>query len=209
MPDQTPKLGIPYPLPADAVTDYPGVGQDLAETLEALFADFPTCKVSKSSDTAVPSGQSVYVPFDLERWDPWAMHDPAVNPTRVTAPKAGLYLVTANLFLSLAVAPAAGSPGMQNYARLRARGNLYFADQSVSFLGAGTIRLTFAGMVVLNVGDYVELGVFNSTGQTMTVAYAVNSAPDLGVAYLGPSAPTLLQELLDSLRAEAEPAPAG
>src|SRR5262252_4200381 len=37
MPANTPKLAIPYPLPADAVTDYPTTGQQLANRLEALL----------------------------------------------------------------------------------------------------------------------------------------------------------------------------
>jgi hypothetical protein len=37
MPDETPKLLLPFPLPDDALTDYPAAGRDLSETLEALL----------------------------------------------------------------------------------------------------------------------------------------------------------------------------
>lgn len=36
MPALTPQLGIPYPLPADPVADYPGLGLNLANVLESL-----------------------------------------------------------------------------------------------------------------------------------------------------------------------------
>jgi hypothetical protein len=35
MPDETPVLKLPYPLPEDALVDYPALGRDLAETIEA------------------------------------------------------------------------------------------------------------------------------------------------------------------------------
>lgn len=35
MPANTPKLGYPYPLPDDAISDYPALGQSLAEQLDA------------------------------------------------------------------------------------------------------------------------------------------------------------------------------
>jgi hypothetical protein len=38
MPDVTPYLSIPYPLPGDAVTDYPTTGRELAVLLESLLA---------------------------------------------------------------------------------------------------------------------------------------------------------------------------
>src|SRR5215471_14948078 len=37
MPATTPRLLIPYPLPADAVTDYPTTGRQLAELLDSLL----------------------------------------------------------------------------------------------------------------------------------------------------------------------------
>jgi len=37
MPDTTPKLGLPFPLPEDALVDYPALGQQLSTMLEDLF----------------------------------------------------------------------------------------------------------------------------------------------------------------------------
>lgn len=36
MPSSTPNLGVPYPLPADALVDYPTTGRGLAELLDSL-----------------------------------------------------------------------------------------------------------------------------------------------------------------------------
>jgi len=37
MPNRTPRYSIPYPIPADALVDYPALGSDLASTLETLL----------------------------------------------------------------------------------------------------------------------------------------------------------------------------
>jgi len=57
MPANTPALAIPYPLPSDAVTDYPGVGQDLAETVEA--------EVVKRADKTSSSTQEFAGPISI------------------------------------------------------------------------------------------------------------------------------------------------
>lgn len=41
MPGQTPLLGLPYPLPADPVTDYPALGQSLATLLDGKIGLSP------------------------------------------------------------------------------------------------------------------------------------------------------------------------
>lgn len=57
MPAETPKLRIPYPLPSDAVVDYPALGQDLAELLETLLASsVPTGAVTAFAGVAAPEG---------------------------------------------------------------------------------------------------------------------------------------------------------
>jgi hypothetical protein len=37
MPDSTPVLAVPFPLPEDALVDYPALGQELAEKIESLI----------------------------------------------------------------------------------------------------------------------------------------------------------------------------
>jgi hypothetical protein len=48
--DTTPKLALPYPEPTDPITDYPALGQDLAELLESLLA--PICDVTLAAPAA-------------------------------------------------------------------------------------------------------------------------------------------------------------
>jgi hypothetical protein len=41
MPAETPGLGLPFPLPEDALVDYPALGQELAEKVEAMLGLVP------------------------------------------------------------------------------------------------------------------------------------------------------------------------
>lgn len=49
MPDATPILDIPYPLPADDVRDYPATGQALAELLEDLLLPIADVELGASA----------------------------------------------------------------------------------------------------------------------------------------------------------------
>lgn len=53
MPDTTPALAIPYPLPGDPVTDYPTTGRELAELLASLIGG-----VSRARTVSVASNGS-------------------------------------------------------------------------------------------------------------------------------------------------------
>jgi hypothetical protein len=100
MPASTPALGIPYPLPADAVADYPGVGLDLAETLEKLLA-VSVAKVL-SVPTNLTSGGST--PTDVGMAAAYTVNtDPDLFAPRpadsiwLTVQEAGWYLAIATI----------------------------------------------------------------------------------------------------------------
>jgi hypothetical protein len=94
MPDQSPLLGIPYPLPEDAVTDYPGVGRDLAETLDGLVP-----LLARSSDVPAEA-----VPKD------GTMAEVASQRPRLTLPVAGNYLAFAFAHVGMGNEAAVAGP---------------------------------------------------------------------------------------------------
>lgn len=63
---------------------------------DALAVVVPTVRVSFGAGAALPDNGFVHIPWDVELSDPANMHDNA-NPSRLTAPVAGVYLVTATL----------------------------------------------------------------------------------------------------------------
>ena len=58
MPDETPALAVPYPLPGDAVVDYPALGRLLAERVDALAAPLWSYRNSPAVVTANSFGAS-------------------------------------------------------------------------------------------------------------------------------------------------------
>lgn len=65
MPGTTPIYGFPYPEPTDLVADYPALGQQLAEDIEAVLPDLggliasPPTTIANSGGTATLSGNTV------------------------------------------------------------------------------------------------------------------------------------------------------
>lgn len=65
MPGTTPVYGFPYPEPTDLVADYPALGQDLAEDIEAVLptigglAPATPTSIANSGGTATLSGNTV------------------------------------------------------------------------------------------------------------------------------------------------------
>ena len=65
MPGTTPVYGFPYPEPTDLVADYPALGQDLAEDIEAVlptlggFSAIVPSTIANSGGTATLSGSTV------------------------------------------------------------------------------------------------------------------------------------------------------
>jgi len=98
MPDQTPKLGLPFPLPPDPVVDYPALGRSLAELLDGLVPI-----LARSNDS----------PADGIPTDGTMVEAPSGRP-RLTLPVAGNYLAFA--FAHVGASNAAGPPGI-DYAR--------------------------------------------------------------------------------------------
>jgi hypothetical protein len=178
MPASTPKLAIPYPLPDDSVADYPGVGLDLAETLETLLGS-PSVRVRNANNNVCPVNATTTLNFDTEDWDTDGMHA-AATPSRLTIVKAGVYLVT----LAVIATCAQGVSG-NNYLRLR-HGAGVEADQTIPFVPAMlSLRMTMSALIRCAVGDYLDAAYYNGlpAGATVTIS---GGGSFFGAAWLAP-----------------------
>lgn len=61
MPGTTPVYGFPYPEPTDLVADYPALGQDLAEDVEAALQALPAPGLTFVSNTAFTASAAVNI----------------------------------------------------------------------------------------------------------------------------------------------------
>lgn len=122
-----------------------------ADAISELGVDV-TCLIENSGVQAVPATTPTALTFDTDVYDPHGMHNPGVNPSRITVAEAGRYDVTAGAYSpdnttlhipafavnGVTVAPVDYSPG-------------------TSF-GSG---FNLTGKLDLNAGDYVEIVVYN------------------------------------------------
>lgn len=75
------------------------VGRSTADAWQDinLFSDAPSCRVFNNATQSVGSGATVTLGFNSERFDNNAMHDTAVNNSRITINVPGVYVVTAHV----------------------------------------------------------------------------------------------------------------
>jgi len=209
MPDRTPLFLIPYPLPEDALTDYPALGSELANTIEGVFKA-PSCRAYSDVGVSAPHNATTVVPLNRERWDTphpsgGGMHDgTSAAPGRIYAPRAGIYAIHASMLVT-----AGGTPtNLNSYARLRHQNTNYIADVIVPWSAAAPAmtqaRLTLSSVWALAFNEMVELCLFNSSGFAATINSSAVISPEFALTWLAPIPPGAAPLALDG-RAWDEP----
>jgi hypothetical protein len=143
------------------------VGGDLAGTYgaptikngavgTAKFGTIPAANVDQSnpSSVALPTNTPTALSWNVVELDTDGMFS-ATQPTRLTAPVAGTYLVTGVADVSV----SSGGASSQGFVELKATvngGGNFFAAESFVFPANGDFDHTVTGIVHLGVGDYVE-----------------------------------------------------
>lgn len=143
-----------------------------------------TAHVFHSVDQSVPHNTSTVLTFDSERYDGDAMHDPAVNPSRLTVP-AGL----GGRYRLWVLATYAGNVTGQRVVDLRLNGTTVIAsDQRQAMLGGFQTPMSVSVEYDLVPGDYVEVVCFQNSGAAVAVKANANYSPDFGMTLLGTAA---------------------
>lgn len=121
----------------------------------------PAAKVTNSASQSTSSGGGANVlTWDTEAWDTGGLHD-GTNPTRLTAPIAGLYMV------SCWVDWASNTTGLRQV-KIRANGTTTIANEHVD-AGGTSPQQTVSVPVKLAAGEYVELIVAQTSGGALNV----------------------------------------
>jgi hypothetical protein len=140
-----------------AISDLGGLGVQ-AQDVGALAYDV-------SSTPAVQSETETFLTFDSEEWDTANLHDPTVNPGRLTVPSAGKYLVVANVGFE------ANASGARNL-YINVNGTAYTASQvyvNASTHPSSETLLVATAIVSLNAGDYVTIGIGQNSGAPLSL----------------------------------------
>lgn len=160
------------PLPASDLNTY------VSGILTSLMNP-PSCKAYRTTTQSVASATMTAISFDAEYWDTDSMHSPTTNPTRVTVPIAGVYLVTWGARY--------GPISVTNQLMLtRVHRNGLLVDETLWHGLTSTNAYTEGtGAVQLkcNANDYLELIFYHNQGSAVNVD--TGFPPSLAVTWLG------------------------
>lgn len=125
----------------------------------------PLCVITASVAQSITTSTITPVTFDTESTDIDNMHSNTTNPTRVTGVTAGWYSVTAaGTFAANATGSRFGSLTLNGSAEIA---RVEVAANAAS--GRGSSVVTTA-MLFLNVGDYFEYTVWQSSGAALAIS---------------------------------------
>lgn len=139
----------------------------------------PACRVTHSVAQSLASGAATVLAFDTVRIDNDAIHDPAVNNSRLTCKTAGDYLIFGTILWAVSAVGA-------RYLFLRLNGATLLDDDELDSAGATANPSLRVGTVWrLAVNDYVELVAQQGSGGALSVLKNNAFTPEFGMVRLG------------------------
>lgn len=125
----------------------------------------------RTTTQSINSAAFTAISFDSEEYDTDGYHEGVTNPTRLTVPATGVYLVTGSFGWS--TASATGSQIL-----IRSNGTNYLSNSAIPtghVSNAGS--MTTSRIVALSATDYVELIAWQNSGGALLVQTAANYTP--------------------------------
>lgn len=142
---------------------------------------YPCARVYHNANISIANNTTTVLPFNSENFDTDNIHDTATNNTRLTCKTSGKYQITAN------VAWALGTGGRRGVnIKLNGIAFNYIASQESSPQpdNVGYAVQNVTTLYNLNVGDYVEVEVYQSSGASLNIQ-ASNYTPLFMMAKVG------------------------
>lgn len=125
------------------------------------------CALWDSTNTALLVNTYVPISWDTEDYDPYGMHNPSVNPERITIPAGlgGLYAI--NLYVSIGAVSGTISLGVINLNGVAIARN-YLPPQGFAAVNLVIVR-------PLAAGDYITGGMFSDSSSSVIRAVPTGS----------------------------------
>jgi hypothetical protein len=136
-------------------------------------------RVYNSADETITPGTPTALTFDTERYDNGGLHSTTSNTSRLTAVRAGKYLITGHVIWD------AGSSGSR-WVRIRLDGATMIAGINDDGPSAGSPVQSVATVYDLAATHYVELEVMHYQGTDLKVLAVPNYSPEFAMQWLGP-----------------------
>jgi hypothetical protein len=134
-------------------------------------------RVYNSADITLTTGVAAALTFNTQRTNVGSLHSTGSNPSRLTAPVAGFYLVGGNGRF------ASNATGFRQF-YLRLNGTTIFAIHTVDANSSTVTDIAITTGYQLAANDYVELVAAQNSGGNLNVTAAGNYSPEFWM--LGP-----------------------
>jgi hypothetical protein len=135
---------------------------------------------SRSTNQSIPTATQTKISFDDVDSDGWNCWDLSPNPTRLTAPVTGRYIVTGNVAFEAASAGHRAINILKNNTLELARSDFNPVSNSIDTHSTVTCHA-----VTLTKGDYVELRAWQNSGSALNILDSGDHSPRLSLIYLG------------------------
>jgi hypothetical protein len=135
-------------------------------------------RVYNSAVESIPTAAETALTFDSERYDNGGLHDNVTNNSRLTAQKAGVYLITGH------VAFAANATGKRRV-NIITGGAPSIAVQERLASASDVSYLSVSTVYYLAAAAYVELYVYQDSGGSLNVSALPNRSPEFAMQWLG------------------------
>lgn len=148
---------------------------------QPLGINRPTARLGRTStNQSIPHNTATALAWNSESEDTHNAHDNLTNPSRYTAPVAGLYLVTATVTWN------GNSTGTRQIG-VRVNGTTTYSGERIGVDGASiTFVQSISRMVRLAVGGYVEAVVVQTSGGALDVDRTFESGPGMEICWMRP-----------------------
>lgn len=145
-----------------------------------LSGETQGCRVTHSVAQATASGVQLFLAFDTERFDTYAMHDVTTNNTRITFHRDGVYVVGCSVRFS------ADDAGQRDVV-IRKNGTTVIARHNTPDVGAvvAAIHINIETLYEFKKDDYVEVGVTQTSGAAGTIAVVPEESPEFWAHAIG------------------------
>jgi hypothetical protein len=143
----------------------------------------PAARVYHSTNQSIPGNAAfTTLTFDSERFDTADLHDGTTNPSRLTAPIAGLYLV------SIDISWEGNNTNARELAINKNTSTIVARDVVGPSPFPNTTEQSMSTLVELAAGDFVEVVLRQNSGSALNVFTAPQFSPEFSMVWVGPSA---------------------
>lgn len=158
------------PVALGQIIDPTTFGNPVVDELNALGAG---CSLYRTTATSVPNTTNTTLPLDAEDYDTDGFHAPGTNPSRITIPAGfgGIYVVT----YTVETATPGGASAVATWIQKNGVSGTRYAGDGANNSPSQTVPTKGSLLMSLIAGDYIEIGVFHSSGGALNFLPSANN----------------------------------